>query len=322
MSVRDKYYSYKIKKRYKQFKNCSLPFPFFDKKRDCFEWVRKEENDDFYDRNSSLFEVLGNAASSGVTYHYEANILSRTRESVWECNVEISHGHSFEDIVEALYSYPNSFHIPDEFKREYSEQELAYLNKVQKYLNFIGVRENPYLEETNTIYQTFLELEKKKKTLKNRILYYKNLKAERKLMFREKIECAENQKAKEYADYRYYKSQEPKEIESFLNGQKQEFISPLYSPNRSNLHQKYFLVDNEYNYLAILEIVEEIKMPFKELTEEQIGYDKEKYKNFLEFKKELKNDFKERFKYFNEGNFTENSMILIEKLKIERINQQ
>ncbi len=61
-------------------------------------------------------------------------------------------------------------------------------------------------------------------------------------------------------------------------------------------------------------------MPFKELTEEQIGYDKEKYKNFLEFKKELKNDFKERFKYFNEGNFTENSMILIEKLKIERIN--
>lgn len=324
MRIRDKYYRWKENKRYKKFKNCYLPYPFFDKKRDCFEWVRREENDFgiFYDVNPSLYEVLGNVAHSGLIYHYEAKLLTRMRDTVWEAKTESSHSHSFVDVVDALYEYPVSFRIPDEFKSEYSKQELDYLMKVQKYLNFIGVKEKPYLEEKNAIYKTYLELEKEKKTIKNRILYYKNLKAERKLALQEKFERSENPKVKEYANYHYCKPKEKNILNAYLSGKKQEFISPLYSFHSSDIHQKYFLIDEEYNYLAILEIIEEIKIPFNELNEEIVYYDKTKYKTFLEYKKELKKYFKEDFKDFNEGNFTENSIVLIEKLKIERIDKK
>lgn len=163
-----------------------------------------------------------------------------------------------------------------------------------------------------------MKLEKEKKTIKNRILYYKNLKAERRLALQEKFERSENPKVIEYANYHYGKPKEKNILNAYLSGEKQEFISPLYSFHSSNLHQKYFLVDEEYNYLSILEIAKEIKIPFKDLTDKIIYYDKTKYKTFLEYKRELK----EYFKDFDEGNFTENSYILIEKLKIERIDKK
>ena len=38
-SLKNKYYFWRQKIRYKKFKNCSLPYPFWDKKRDTVEWV-------------------------------------------------------------------------------------------------------------------------------------------------------------------------------------------------------------------------------------------------------------------------------------------
>ena len=32
-------YQHKENKRYKKFKSCTLPYPFFDEKRLTFEWV-------------------------------------------------------------------------------------------------------------------------------------------------------------------------------------------------------------------------------------------------------------------------------------------
>lgn len=122
-SLKDKYYFWKQKKRYKKFKNCSLPYP---KRRDTFEWVYYGEGQEGYNIQTSLYEALGNVSDSGVTYHYESFMYVRKNLEEKEAKYQIvkSHCHSFDEIVECVYKYPETFRIPDDCLEEYSKQEL------------------------------------------------------------------------------------------------------------------------------------------------------------------------------------------------------
>ena len=82
-----------------------------------------------------------------------------------------SHAHSFEEVVSALYSSPESFSIAKDEEQYYSKQELEYLRRVQKYLLFIGMKDLekqkvPVSRYRNKIHSKVIKnaTEKKKKT--------------------------------------------------------------------------------------------------------------------------------------------------------------
>ena len=59
-SFKDKYYTWKANRRYKKFRNCGLPYPFWDKKRDTFEWVYYDLccKPNVYNIQNSLYEAF------------------------------------------------------------------------------------------------------------------------------------------------------------------------------------------------------------------------------------------------------------------------
>ena len=171
-NLKDTYYLWKLKKRYKKFKNCSLPYPFWDKRRDTFEWVyyNINRNPTNYNIQNSLYEALGSVSNSGVTYHYEAFMYGRKNPEDKEAKYQMmeSHCHSFDEIVKYVYNYPESFRIPDDCLEEYSKQELLCLKKMQSYLNAVGLldeKENLKMKALNEKRKKIAD--KKRKSIKD-----------------------------------------------------------------------------------------------------------------------------------------------------------
>ena len=128
---------------YKRFEKNNLPTPFWDKERDTLEYV-------FYDDgrpivSSNLCYSLEHITFAGFYYSYSCrHLTSRLVDNKWVYEVEDGHlhAHAFEEVVRDLYEYPEHFRISKEEEEFYSKQELQFLNRVQKYLLFIGVKDN------------------------------------------------------------------------------------------------------------------------------------------------------------------------------------
>lgn len=149
-------------KRYEKFRKNNLPTLFWDKERQTWEYVYKEmytnnikrrfysnmnkEDEGLYNWNiqSSLIESLGDIAFTGFYYSFTDKHIEtcfKDKERVEKVVIGHSHAHSFEEVVCALYSSPESFKISEDEEKYYSKQELDYLKKVQKYLLFIGLKD-------------------------------------------------------------------------------------------------------------------------------------------------------------------------------------
>lgn len=128
---------------YKKFEKNNLPTPFWDKERDTLEYV-------FYDDgrpivSSNLCYSLEHITCAGFYYSYSCrHLTSRLEDNKWVYEVVDGHlhAHAFEEVVRDLYEYPEHFRISKEEEEFYSKQELQYLKNVQKYLLFIGVKDN------------------------------------------------------------------------------------------------------------------------------------------------------------------------------------
>ena len=85
-------------------------------------------------------------------------MLVSCRFGLNENNEKVSlhtHAHSFDEVVRDLYDYPESFKISKAEEEFYSKQELGYLKRVQKYLLFIGMKDNDF-KSKNTRYRNKL----------------------------------------------------------------------------------------------------------------------------------------------------------------------
>lgn len=126
-------------KRYDKFKNNNLPTPFFDKERQTLEYVYFDNDEDnkktTLQVNSDLIKALGDIARTGLYYSFSTKNID-SKNSNRQC-----HAHSFEEVVRALYDFPESFHIAEDEEEFYSKQELDYLKQVQKYLLNIGLKD-------------------------------------------------------------------------------------------------------------------------------------------------------------------------------------
>ena len=135
-----------FQKRYEKFKKNNLPTPFFDDERQTFEYVYY--SNDFFNNDSGKFpevncmltDALADIAFTGLYYSFNCKIIAYTKDGV-KITYGHSHAHSFEEVVRSLYDFPESFSISKEDEKFYSEQELHYLRRVQKYLLFIGLKD-------------------------------------------------------------------------------------------------------------------------------------------------------------------------------------
>jgi hypothetical protein len=143
----------KFIKRYDKFKKNNLPTPFWDEERQTLEYIyfynrksilNSKEVKDELEVNSRLSEALGDIAFTGFYYSFTYKHIMGWKENgkyIKKSVVGHSHAHSFEEVVSALYSSPESFNIAKDEEQFYSKQELEYLRRVQKYLLFIGMKD-------------------------------------------------------------------------------------------------------------------------------------------------------------------------------------
>lgn len=131
-------------KRYDRFKKNNLPTPFWDEERQTLEYayfyhIRLNLNNEELEVYFRLSEALGEIAFTGFYYSFtDKHIISWKDENgkfKQKSVIGHNHAHSFEEVVESLYHFPESFHIAKEEEQYYSKQELEYLKRVQKYWN-------------------------------------------------------------------------------------------------------------------------------------------------------------------------------------------
>ena len=143
----------KFCERYDKFKNNNLPTPFWDEERLTQEYVyfyngksifNDEEYKDHLEVSNSLTEALADITYTGFYYPFTDKHVTayyKGNEFIEKVVIGHNHGHSFEEVVRALYDSPESFKITKDEEAFYSKQELEYLNRVQKYLLFIGIKD-------------------------------------------------------------------------------------------------------------------------------------------------------------------------------------
>ena len=316
MKFKNYIYERKENIRYKKIKSCNLPYPFFDKKRQTFEWVRYSKDYKHYCTNPSLFYSIGEIARTGVTYHYKAKLYGRgfsTQEIKYR--LMVSHCHSFEEVVRALYDYPETFFIPDEFLNEYSKQELIYLKEVKNYLLLIGVNDIKESKERKLLDEKWdIIYNKKHKNIKDRIFMMNYSKRWKKLEHEEYLKRYSNPKVIEFSSDCHLDIDNEKAANAIMNREKNYKINVKYSFSESFKNQKY-LVSYDGKYLGIVQVVNEKVIKFKDLSEDMVNYKLAGFKSFEEYKNNMKKEFIEEGKIYNEE-FTDESLICYENLKV------
>lgn len=299
---------------YRHFKNCSLPYPYWSEKRDTFEWVYYDKNRKEFETQSELYEALGDVCSTGFIYHYRSLSYLRYKEEDKKVyKVTESHGHNFNEIVKAVYDYPETFEIPKDCLEEYSKQELRYLKKVQNYLRLIGLKDYKVSKEMEELDRKWeIIYEKEKKSILDRIKEWHYEILEKRLIKQEKFIRYENTKVEKYADCYSMHIEKEEVLQAMLDGTKDYRIFPYC---HSSIGTRYFLLDEEENFYALIEFNEEEQIPFKDLTEDKVNYKIHGDKTFKEYKKKLFKQFKETTKW-DEKEFTEDSPVLYAKFKI------
>lgn len=320
VKLKYRYYDWKANRRYKKFEKCSLPFPFIDRKRDTFEWVYHDKpRYGGYDVHTSIYEALSRISSTGVSYHYKAYMYGRKKPNQKECKYQMmeSHCHSFDDIIRALYMYPETFQIPKKYLEEYSKQELECLKTMQSYLNIIGLKDEVKSAELEELDQKWdLINNKKNKSLFDRLFLLTYSMKWNKIREKNMLERYNNERASLYSSYYPLYTEKKGMAEAYLNGTKDYVLERKYSFSKySRIGRKYLLVNSDNKYCGALEVISEEEIAFKDLNEEMVNYKLAGFKSFKEYKKHLYDDYKDRGKIIEEE-FTENSILIYLKVKV------
>ena len=198
----------KIKYYYHFHKRLDLKNPkTFNEK---LQWLKLYDRKDIYSKMVDKYESK-NLVVEKVGDKYENNVV-----------IGHNHAHSFEQVINSLYNFPESFNISKEDEQFYSKQELENLRRVKKYLLFIGLKDAV--------------------SFKNRVSRYRNAK----------------QKKYEHAFIYKYTN---KEISSILKGRDYIIYEYLdfYKENREYSKGEYqaLIVDEEDNFRIFIEFTKE-----------------------------------------------------------------
>lgn len=323
MKFKNYIYEQKENIRYIKVKSCNLPYPFWNKKRQTFEWVRYSKDYKCYCVEPSLVYSIGEVARTGVTYHYKAKLYGREFPTqTIKYRLMVNHCHSFEEVVMALYDYPETFFIPDDFLNEYSKQELSYLKEVKNYLLLIGLKDIKKSKERELLDEKWdIIYNKKHKNLKDKLFMMNYSKRWKKLEHEEYLKRYSNPKVWEFSSDRHLDIDNKKVANAIINGEKDYKISVKYS-FLPEIKGTRYLVSYDGKYLGIVQVVDEKVIKFKDLSEDMVNYKLTGFKSFKDYKNSMKKDFIEDGKIYNEE-FTDESLVCYETLKvIEKFKQK
>ena len=110
-----------------KLKGITVPYKYFDKKENYTYYIYKDKK--YTDLNKLFTKFVG----SYLTYHYE--IDSALKEV-----------HNLSEVIDAILKNYQTFSIPSEYKKEYSNLELKYINRLIDDLNNNKL-EKPYEHE-------------------------------------------------------------------------------------------------------------------------------------------------------------------------------
>ena len=288
----------KTKPKYRGIKKCSLPVSYNES--DTFKWVFNDDNNTI--EYNEIYEAFSHLIKTSLEYNYEItykhyDALNNSLKS----ETITMHSHNFNDVIETLYYYPESFNIPEEFQNNFSKQELVFLKRTQNYLLLIGLKDKTDSKEMINLQRKY------KKELDSK----KYLKEERKLERKEILERANNKKVRNYHEVEYFIASD-NILNAILNKEKNTRIFREYSYSTSRIKERYFILDNDYNYKALVEITDENIIPLKDLKVSVKEYRLNGAKSLAEYKEKL-------FNYFKEDTieeFTEDSLISVATFKI------
>lgn len=162
-----------------------------------------------------------------------------------------SHAHDFDGVIRELYYNPESFNIPDNEKYLYSSQELTYLRKLQNLLLVIGLKDMERIDE------------------------------------KELIRRAHNKKLMRIIEYRPLKLE--KTANFVIDGIRKNIITKFYSDLDIEYNGKYLILDNNDNYLGLVETKKE-KISINDV-DDMVDYKLQGYSSIDEYKNDLINDF-------------------------------
>jgi len=130
----------------------------------CNDFILKDE----FILKSNIVTVFSEYCHNNLIYHYSYGNKEKFDEKYL-----LSHEHSFDTVLEVLYEFPETFYIPDDYKKDYSKRELEFLNNIQKKLLKDGLKdvgtyylEHPKKEKWESLYLEFNYDELKKRNIK------------------------------------------------------------------------------------------------------------------------------------------------------------
>ncbi len=283
----------------KKIRNCSLPI-FCDD--DDGKWLFNNGED--IKECSELYEAFSQIIKADLDFHFEINLkYYDAQKNCLKSEAQLICCHNFNDVIEAVYFYPESFIIPDKYKDDYSKQAIAFLNKLQNYLMIINVKDTVDSKEKINFERKYIKAKRGKK-------YFKEL---AKMEAKATITRACNKKCIKYRDVEYLKADD-NIIAAILKEDKKTRIFRQYSNSSSRVGKKYFVLDNDNNYKLLIEIIKEDIIPFKEFKPSVKDYKLSKCKSAKEYKEQLYNYFIQDD--ISQENFNEDSLISIATFKI------
>lgn len=252
-------------KKFKKYKNAGLPVMVYNKGK--LEYIRYDKvnkkgkmvDDVFvYD---DFVEVIEDTIKTGFYYPY--NSLIRVYDEDGEYyHDEIGHGHAhtFASVVHEVYYNPNVFSIDPDDREYYSKQEYDFLMRLKSYLMVVEREDIKYdatIEEINDL--------------------------------------ALNELASKYKEYPTLTFKDDSVASLMISKKKKYFYRMKKEHTKSDIGTRYLLVDNDSNYLGVLEVVKEKIVGINDLTEKDIDYKAEGYRTLNACKKELKRIYSEHY---------------------------
>lgn len=111
-------------------KKYDLPYPKFENDNlNYYVTISDYEGKEFNIKENNLYNALSEVINYSLYFSF--NIGEK------HC-----HEHEFDYVIKNLYLYPESFNLNDVDKKCYSNDELRYLNHLQKFLLFIGRKDS------------------------------------------------------------------------------------------------------------------------------------------------------------------------------------
>ena len=130
----------------------------------CKDFILKDQ----FVLKSNIVNVFSEYCKDNLIYYYCYGNKEKIDKKHSMC-----HDHSFEDVIEKLYEFPETFYIPDNYKNYYSKREIEFLQSIQKKLLQDGLKdigsyylEHPKKEKYESLYLEYNYDELRKRNIK------------------------------------------------------------------------------------------------------------------------------------------------------------